>query len=195
MRFFVIFLYSFSISHFTKPILGSKIIVDEKIKNYITETNPIVISVNHINTIFSANFIFISNPKRFDRYKDSKLLYKNTEKLIITSNIKDTEEKSDFILNWNNLKSSETIIGESSLYLLLKALVKLNTAHIILAGFDGFSKYTKNYYDKTQQFFQSQENISEITSAIIEQLAEFQKHSKIDFLTDSVYKKEVVKNA
>ena len=64
----------------------------------------------------------------------------------------------------------------------------MNVNNIILAGFDGFSRYAKNYYDKTQQFYQPQENISQITTAIIEQLGEFQKQVKIDFLTESSYK-------
>ena len=167
----------------------------EKIRNYIEQYNPIVMSVNHINSIFSTDFVFISNPKRFDQYQDSKLLYENKGKLILTSNIQDEDEKADFILNWNGLKSSETIVGESSMYLLLKALEKLKPSTVILAGFDGFSRYAKNYYDKNQQFFIPQENISEVTSAIIEQLAEFQKHIKIDFLTESSYAvKEVVKS-
>ena len=168
----------------------------EKIKDYISKNNPVIFSVNHINTIIPANFVFISNPKRFDQYLDSKLLYKHDSNLIITSNIKDSEQKSDFVLNWNELKSSKTIIGESSLYLLLKALEKLSTSYVILAGFDGFSRYAKNYYDKTQQFYLPQENVSEVTTAIIEQLTEFQKHIKIEFLTESSYaiKKEAKNN-
>ena len=168
----------------------------EKIKNYIEQYNPIVISVNHINSIFSTDFVFISNPKRFDQYQDSKLLYENKGKLIVTSNIQDEDEKADFILNWNGLKSSETIVGESALYILIKALIKMNVNNVTLAGFDGFSRYAKNYYDKTQQFYLPHENISQITTAIIEQLAEFQKHIKIEFLTESSYaiKKEAKNN-
>ena len=72
----------------------------------------------------------------------------------------------------------------------------MNVNNVTLAGFDGFSRYAKNYYDKTQQFYLPHENISQITTAIIEQLAEFQKHIKIEFLTESSYaiKKEAKNN-
>lgn len=167
-----------------------------KIKNYIETFKPIVFSVNHINSLFDTDYVFISNPKRFDQYQVGDLMCKNVGKLIITSNISDIEKRANFILNWNELKSNETIIGESSLYILIKALINLKVNEVYLAGFDGFSKYAKNYYDKTQQFYQQQENISEVTNAIIEQLAEFQKRIKIEFLTESSYivKKKVAKN-
>lgn len=160
----------------------------EKIKEFISSHKPIVFSVNHVNSLFATDFVFISNPKRFDQYQDGKLLCNNVGKLVVTSNIKDAINKGDYILSWNNLKSSETIVGESSLYILIKALINMKVNNIILAGFDGFSRYAKNYYDKTQQFYMPQENISQITTAIIEQLGEFQKYTKIDFLTESSYK-------
>lgn len=158
-----------------------------KIEKFIENTKPIVISVNHINSIYPTDYIFISNPKRFDKYQDGEILYKNRGKLIVTSNIKDATTKADFILNWNNLKSTETIVGESSLYILLKALLKLNINKVILAGFDGFSKYAKNYYDKNEQFYQQHQDVNEVTTAIIEQLNKFKKSINIQFLTESTY--------
>lgn len=167
-----------------------------KITKYIETNNPLVISVNNINTNFYTDLIFISNPKRFDQYLNSNLLSDNIGKLIATSNIKDAMQKTNYILNWDSLKSSDTIVGESSLYILLKILIKLQVNEVFLAGFDGFSKYAKNYYNKYQQFYHSQENISQFTNAIIEQLTEFQKFVKIEFLTDSIYTKptEVSRN-
>lgn len=168
----------------------------EKINSFIEKENPIIFSVNHVNSLFSTDYVFISNPKRFDQYQDGKLISKKDSELIITSNITDTDKKAKYILNWNKLKSDKTIVGESSLYILIKALIDLKVNEVILAGFDGFSRYAKNYYDKTQQFYRPQENINEITSAIIKQLTEFQKYIKIEFLTESSYvlKNEVAKS-
>ena len=112
-----------------------------KITKYIETNNPLVISVNNINTNFYTDLIFISNPKRFDQYLNSNLLSDNIGKLIATSNIKDAMQKTNYILNWDSLKSSDTIVGESSLYILLKILTKLQVNEVFLAGFDGFSKY------------------------------------------------------
>lgn len=160
-----------------------------KIKDYINEHNPIIFSVNHINTNFPTDYIFISNAKRYDQFTDYYTKTKNSGKVIITSNIADKENNTDFVLNWNNLISKDTIMGESSLYLLMKTLIKLKVNKVILAGFDGFSKYTQNYYDKNYQFFQQQENVVEVTNEIVKQLAEFQKYIQIEFLTKSNYQK------
>lgn len=162
----------------------------EKINRFIKENNPFIFSVNHINFLYPIDCVFVSNPKRYDQYLDGKLFCKNVGKLIVTSNIKDEEQRADFVLNWNDLKSSETIIGESSLYLLVKALIKLQVNEVVLSGFDGFSKYTQNYYDNNHQFYRQHENANEITAAIKEQIAEFQKYIKIKFLTNSPYSAE-----
>ena len=160
---------------------------ENKIKEFIKKNNPVILSVNHINSLFSTDYTFISNPKRFDQFISVCSRRNDNIKLIITSNIEDNEGCADYTLNWGNLKSEETIVGESSLYLLMKTLIKLKVNHVVLAGFDGFSKITQNYYDSNYQFFQQEENIDDVTKAIIEQLANFQKYIKIDFLTKSNY--------
>lgn len=60
---------------------------------------------------------------------------------------------------------------------------------VSLAGFDGFSKRTKNYYDKYQQFNLSHENISKTTKAIIQELSKFREKIEVDFITHSTYSK------
>ena len=97
------------------------------------------------------------------------------------------KKKADFILNFSKLSSTESIIGDSSLYLLMKVLIKLNVKKVILAGFDGFSKYTQNYYDDNLQFYNPTQNTNKITKAVNEQLQEFQKVIDIQFLTKSHY--------
>lgn len=157
----------------------------EKIKEYIENNNLIKISVNHINKFFKTDYTFISNAKRFEQF--SNIGIKKKSKFIITSNISDENGLCDYVLNFDDLYSSSTIIGGSSLYLLTNALIKLKAEKVILAGFDGFSKYTKNYYDNDYNFYFKQANISETTKAIVEQISKWQEHIKIEFLTKSKY--------
>lgn len=164
----------------------------EKIKNYINTNNIITFSVNHIDKLFNTDYLFVSNAKRYSNLFN---LYckNNKNKLIITSNIMDNREKADYIINWNNLAVNDNEIGNSSLYLLTKFLIKLKIKKIVLAGFDGFSKQAQNYYDKNFEFY-SQKNNTLVTNAIIEQIKEFQKEIEIEFLTKSKYQtdKEVL---
>lgn len=161
----------------------------EKINEFIQNNDIKILSVNHINSLFNSDYIFISNAKRYDQFIDFFTKNDNNTKLITTSNITNDKEQSDYILNWDNLISQNTIVGESSLYLLMKALIKLKVNKVILAGFDGFSKVAQNYYDNNYQFFQEESNTDKVTKAIKEQIAEFQKFIHIEFLTKSTYQK------
>lgn len=155
------------------------------IRKFIDTENPIVFSVNHINKFFAADYVFISNAKRFEQFNN--ILSKSNSQIIITSNIAGNEKQANFVFSWDKLASKDTIVGASSIYLLIKLLIKLKVKRIVLAGFDGFSKYTSNYYDKNYEFYSQPENIKEITKAIIEQLALFQNSIDIEFVTKSKY--------
>ena len=158
----------------------------EKIKNFILENRLVTIGVNHINNYFDINYTFISNVKRFDQLNCNDKNNDRTGKIILTNNIL-PKYSPDYLFNYSALINPDSIVGESSLYLLLKILSKLNVKDVILAGFDGFSKYTHNYYDNKLQFYNHEQNGKEITVAISEQLNYFQKYLKISFLTKSDY--------
>lgn len=160
----------------------------EKIKDYILNNKVKIFSVNHINSYFNADYIFISNAKRYDQFIDFYSKHTNKSKLIITNNIIQNHEKADYVLNFSKLNDKNCIIGESSLYLLMKVLVKLQAKEVILAGFDGFSKYKNNYYDTNFQFYNDSKNTDEITKAVNQELAKFQKQINIKILTKSQYK-------
>ncbi|MCM1339132.1 MAG: aldolase catalytic domain-containing protein [Muribaculaceae bacterium] len=159
----------------------------DTIAEYIEHNAPAVFSVNHINSLFKSDYIFISNAKRYDQFIDLK--NDKQTKLITTSNIVNDNGISDYILNWDNLISTKTVVGESSLYLLINALVKLKVNKVVLAGFDGFSKVAQNYYDNNYQFYEEDNNANKVTRAISKQIDEFQKLIQIEFLTQSHYQK------
>ena len=159
----------------------------DKINKFINTHNVQIFSVNHINKFFNSNFVFISNAKRFEQFNNLFSKIKNKSKIIITSNIIDKDNHSNFILNWNDLSSRDTIVGNSSLYMLLKFLVKIKVKKVLLAGFDGFTKYTSNYYDSNYEFYKQTNNMKNTTNEIIKQLGYFQKFVKIEFLTKSKY--------
>lgn len=163
-----------------------------KIKDFINTKAPIIFSVNHINKLFDVDYIFISNAKRYDQFIDFYTKSATKAKLAVTSNIKDANEDADYILNWAKLKTEDALIGESSLNLLMNLLKRLKVKNVTLAGFDGFSKIANNYYDSGCQFYQQQENIPDVTNAIVKQIGEYQKHLNIEFLTKSSYEREII---
>lgn len=158
-----------------------------KIQEYINKNKTIIFSVNHINKIFDTDYIFISNAKRFEQFENAFAINDINSELIITSNIENRDNLADYVLNWNELSSNETIVGNTSLYLLIKMLIKLNVSKVVLVGFDGFSKYTSNYYDNNYEFYQDVDKSKETTKAIVLQINHFKKYLKIEFLTKSYY--------
>lgn len=178
------------ISNTTILLLGSGSSISkeyEKIKSFIINEKPLVFSVNHINNFFNSDYIFLSNAKRFKQFETKLQDVRKNNEIIITSNIEDKDNIANYKLNWEYLASTDTIVGASSLYLLINLLIKLNINKVVLAGFDGFSKYTSNYYDKSFEFYNQSTNVSEIQKEIDAQLHNFQKYIYIEFLTKSKY--------
>ena len=163
----------------------------EKIKDFINKNNLITFSVNHINKIFETDYVFISNDKRYDQFVDLLEKRNNNSKLITTSNITSNDDLEKYIINYSNIISKETPVGQSSLFMIVTLLKKLGVKNIVLAGFDGFTKLAQTYYDSELQFNQEIQNGNEITKAIAEQIEKFKQDIDISFLTKSSYQKDL----
>ncbi|MBE7706119.1 MAG: hypothetical protein E7Z91_02595 [Cyanobacteria bacterium SIG30] len=159
------------------------------IKDYIDKNNLLTFSINHVNKIFDTDYIFISNNKRYDQFVEKLETLNNNSKLITTSNISPNNNSSNYVINYANLISRELSVGQSSLFMVINLLKKLEVKEIVLAGFDGFNKLTQPYYDTELQFRQEVQNGNEITNAIVEQIENFKKEVKIIFITKSNYQK------
>ncbi len=111
---------------------------EKKIKNYIDQTDVVVISVNFIPENFPVDYAFFSNRKRLERLDQIPC------KTIITSNLKG--ENADYIIDYNSVSGS---FGEgcNSFIMLLKLLKEIRAGKIIAAGTDGYTVEGKNYYN------------------------------------------------
>lgn len=163
----------------------------EKISNYINKNNLITFSVNHINKMFDTDYIFISNDKRYDQFIGTIEKLNNNSKLVVTSNIKSSDNVDKYIINYSNIISRKSSVGQTSLFMIISLLKRLEVKTIVLAGFDGFTKYAQNYYDSELQFRQEIQNGNEITDEIASQISIFRKDTDIRFLTKSSYEKDL----
>lgn len=160
----------------------------DKIADFIKNHNPVIFSVNYISNTFKPDYVFISNSKRYGQYS-SVLLDKNKEfKLIATSNITEIGDEMDYKLNYSHLVSSNKIIGDTSMYMLVKALEKMGVKDINFAGFDGFHKFLGNYCDDSLELSPNDDR-AKFTKAVIEELNNFRKVMSMNFLTKSSYSK------
>ena len=146
----------------------------EKIENFISEKNPVVIAINFIPETCRLDFVFFSNAKRFSQFGGS------TVPSIATSNIK--ESNADYVINYNTI-SSTFAEGENSLVMLLKLLKNLNVAKVSVAGADGYKEGKMHYFNNTMRdatIHGNQYNIAVHDAIALLNL-------KVDYLTPSAY--------
>ena len=146
----------------------------EKIKNFIAEENPVVISVNFVPELFHTDYCFFSNNKRI------KKQHTFTCKTIVTSNLGNVN--ADYCIDYNSLTGAFDQ-GCNSLIMLLKLLAEINTDHVTIAGADGYVDKGKNYYDSSFRSYTEQGNRFNIAVAN----AIYKLGINVTFLTPSAY--------
>lgn len=158
----------------------------ERIDAYLKEHEATVISINYEPEGIKPDYIFLSNAKRYVQL--ATRLSQETYALIATSNVTGTSDKAfDYVLNFSTLMDPEARIVDNSLVMLLKALLSLGCKKVMLAGFDGYSGESSNYYkvEMEYDFIKNMaEYLNDYTRGFLERL---QGKMDVVFLTDSRY--------
>ena len=156
----------------------------ELIHNYIHLHNPIVISVGFIPDFCSADYVFISNIRR---YQTSLASHDINATIINTSNIA-VNDKPHLTFNYSSLLDENPIIADNSLIMMLNILTKADCAHkIALAGFDGYRDNARNYYSDALELATDHSLTAEINNAIRIRLKAFLSQLDIQGITPSIY--------
>jgi 4-hydroxy 2-oxovalerate aldolase len=158
---------------------------NDKIKEFIDDNHPIVVSIN-FNYEYSE-YVFFANVLRFTT-NDIK-----DKAIIITSDIK-TERNIDYVVSLHSLCDGKKIISEDSTLLALSLLRKLKVKAITIAGFDGYSnKLSENYFDETMIVSRSNNDYTKLTQEVMNEFERFYKSElnkiRVSFLTPSVYER------
>lgn len=137
----------------------------EKIKRFIHNESPFVISVNFVPEDYDVDMIFINSNKRFGENK----VY--NKPLLITSNINYKNLDNCYIIEYSNYLNGNSIVSDNALLMLLK-LFDLNMSNeVFLAGFDGYNE--GDYYNILNKEHEKNE-------AILEGLTEITKKQKLN---------------
>ncbi len=159
----------------------------EKICNYIEEENAIVIAINFVPAQIPVDYVYFSNIRRYQYWKNSDVL--DDKKLILASNI---EAEGDFVVSFPKLiKCGWTHVDNSAL-MLLRLLDMLPIMSVAIAGLDGYDAGVvpmKNYADPEMEVLEAQISAWELNQEIQEMLSDFLITRKssypISFLTES----------
>lgn len=146
----------------------------DEIQKFINSKKPVVISVNFVPELYSVDFAFFSNNKRFSNLENSNC---NT---IVTSNL--VESTADYKIDYNSL-SGAFDQGCNSLIMILKLLKEMDLKSIYAAGADGYTENGKNYY--SNRIRSSTEHGNSFNLAVANAIRNM--GVKVQFLTPSAY--------
>lgn len=149
----------------------------EKIRQYIKEKHPIVISVNFVHKNIEPNYVFISNLRRYNAFQ-----YKDKYRVMVTSNIK--TEKAYIVLNYADLLNEIEGVRDNSALMLIKLLTSCNVKRIMVAGLDGYTyDIEENFADNCMSFPITKTKAKMVNNGIEKVLKECSKKVQIKFLT------------
>lgn len=150
----------------------------EKVKQYIVDNKPVVVSLNFVTDDFKIDGIFSSNMRRYHN-----LDQKSDIKRIITSNIQEAKYY-DYMVNYASYISEYPEIVDNSGLMLLKLLMAIGVKTVAVAGMDGYVQ-RDNYFNEMLDF--QFKDMTRRNLLIADELKDIRKKINIEFLTPSLY--------
>ena len=164
---------------------------EQEIKEFIANYQPIIIAVNFIHPSIKADFIYMSNLRRHNYWKNDEEFLKT--KRIIASNLKtESENEFEFIVSFNRLIKCGWNHIDNSTLMLLRLLDLICVKTINIAGFDGYSSAISekmNYANEDLEVSEVRENPIMLNDEISRMLQDYRETRKADtpikFITES----------
>ena len=180
---------------FRKPVLvivpgHTAVEYTEQIRKFVKTSTPVVITVNFMHEDIQADYVYMSNIRRFNYWKNCRDFIE-AEK-ILTSNlveyIQTVDDKMHIVSFIKLIKCGWEYLDNSAI-MLLRLLDVLEPAEIMLAGFDGYEQ-SGNYANKFLELSSATVNAVELNREIAEMIGDYartrcSKKTKLGFLTPS----------
>lgn len=112
------------------------------VRAWIERENALVVTANFFFDEWREGYAFFSNGRRFQEYKS---LWKNTGRVICTSNVAGAGEMADYVINYERLAVPRQEKDANCGVMLVRLMSLLGVLEVFLAGFDGFSEDEDNY--------------------------------------------------
>ena len=158
----------------------------DKVSEYISQNHPLVISINCVPDGFRPDFVFLTNSKRYVQLATRQS--QERQRIIATSNVTGTNgEAFEFVLNYSTLIDTDAEIIDNSLVMMLKVLIKTSVNKVLLAGFDGYSARSENYFNGQMEYHFIREKAEELNRYTINFLSSVRGKLQVEFLTPSFY--------
>lgn len=150
---------------------------NDKILSFLANRNLIKISVNFECKTIQGDYIFVSNPKRYEA-----LELRQDSSLIATSNVQ-SDEKA-IVVDYFKLLSEENYVRDNSTMMLIKLLINSGASRIYLAGVDGYDNESNdNYTIFSDALVTSHEYMTQMNNAMNNMLHKYMQEIDIQFVT------------
>ena len=155
----------------------------DKIKQFIAQKHPVIVSINSYLESFHSDFIFVSNLKRLYQLDSEKLQIP----VILTSNLPNIIKNRVYV-GYSSLCDRNHEEVDNSGMMLIRLMEKIGLKQVYIAGYDGFSKDAKdNYFDETMINSVEPGHVKKKNDSIVRQLKKVMKNINIITLTPSKY--------
>lgn len=170
----------------------------ESILSCIRKTDPVVISVNFLHDDIKADFVYMSNLRRYSYWlQDDRFA---GQKKIIASNImRESKTENEIIVSFNHLVKCGWEHLDNSTIMLLRLLDHFHLKSVSIAGFDGYGydgKNSLNYASDDLELSNVREDPVSLNKEISEMLADFiqtrTKQYNLSFITPSRFERFAV---
>lgn len=156
-----------------------------KIKDYIADNKPLVISINYAYKDIEPDYIFLTNSKRYIQVATA--LSKHNYSVIATSNITPTDKPFSYVVNISELLDRDSEYSDNSLMMLLKVFMKTGVKEVKLAGFDGYTGKDANYFDKGKEYDFAKQKADYLNTYMTNFINSHKGELKVSSLTTTYY--------
>lgn len=154
-----------------------------EIDEFIRENDPIIVSINGRYAGYKSDFVFVSNLKRMYNLDTEDL----SGQIILTSNLP-TIVSNGIYVDYSGLCDLRFEESDNSGLMLIRLLIKTKADKLFIAGFDGFSKDSRqNYYHEKMINSINPEGTDTKNDSIRRQVDLLKKEIDITTLTPSKY--------
>lgn len=158
----------------------------KKISVFLSNNRPVIMAINYIPRDYKVDYIFTTNSKRYSQMYSSLCTNKNIT-VIATSNVTKTNGHFDYELNYSRLIDTSAKIPDNSLIMLLKTFKDIGVREVYLAGFDGYSEETMNYFNTNMEYSNVRELADYLNNYTNTFLQTNRKSLNVTFVTSTKY--------
>lgn len=161
----------------------------DRICTYIRTCDPLIITVNYIPERLPADYLFLSNAKRYVQLASALLKKKEAVQVIATSNVTAMKERRfEYSLDVSELLDEQAEVIDHSFLMLLKVMIKTGVTEVALGGFDGYlGEKNKDHINKDMEYDFSKEQAARINAYVRNAIAQLGSKIRLRFLTRSYY--------